>query len=990
MEHSLEGEAHLETDEKEDWIMQAMFRWVSIGVLAVMVGFWGGHAAWAAQEEIRIVSSDAYGLVMELHLPAFTLENVHGSDGSYQQIRLPGWASTTEAGRPQLPVRATLIQAPLSGGISFDILDEELEAVSGCKIAPVPSLRSMKKDGAGATTVLQKREAELDASELYPKARVELSERQFVREDCLVRIAVCPFQFNPSTGELRISKRMRISVRFESPLPSLRPEPLSSGVLVSTHEAAGVGEVFPKILSGSVPNYARREDALSTSPPESAETARAGENSILSGKTGLLTPQVTASGKSLRIEVKEDSIYRITYEDLLARELDPASMDPASLRMLNRGGEIALKVVSALTDRLSPGDVIEFYGRSINDSYTDTNVYWLVWGEGTGKRIESKDGSPTGQAKQINMFTDTVRLEENHVIWSFTPGAPDVDHWFWERITAPVTRTFTIQLSSVDAHQPPHAVLRVALRGATTMAPHPNHHTQIHLNGVEIGGDSWDGDIQYVHRMSIPKDLLKEGENTVSITMPGDTGAAVDSVFLNWIEVSYRRFLEAQGDRLSFQVKGEERLAMEVRKLSGGDARIFDITDPASPREILGATVAPDGELYTAIFEDQVDGKRTYFVLTDDQVKSPDDLAVWKPANLSAAKNGADYILISSKPFLSSMSPLMKLHRSRGMRVKAVGVEDIYNEFNHGIFHPSAIKDFLKAAYANWQKPAPTYVLLVGDANGDYRDYLGTGKKNIVPPHLSFTAGLGLTPDDGWYVSIRGRDILPDMLIGRLSASTPEAASQVAAKVVAHEEEKGYRPEAALFIADDDETAFEAINEELITTLPKNFSARRVYLSKAKGPGSARRAIVNAINKGMLFTNYAGHGNTFYWAEEKIFRDSDVAALTNAGKLTFVTSLDCFNGFFSHPSQYSLGELFVITPEKGAIGSFAPSGTGYPWEHDLLGKALFSAVFQKGDRILGSFTTRAKIQAYAKGATGDIVKCYSLMGDPASRLKMVK
>ncbi len=814
---------------------------------------------------------------------------------------------------------------------------------------------------------------------------MKISERQFVREDCLVRVSVCPFQFNPSTGELRASRRMRISVRFESPLPKLDSPSRTTGFSPGG-EGGEREDVFSQILNRTVLNYAKREWADVAQALEGTASLEAGEASRASGQ---VLPMSGLSGKSLRMEVKQEGIYRITYEDLAANKLNPASIAPDSLRVLNGGAEIAIKVVSALEDRLGPGDTIEFFARGLDNTYTDTNVYWLTLGEGPGRRIESTDGSLTGQGEKTTAFTDMPRFEENRAIWPYVPGAPERDHWFWEKLTAPVTKTYTIQVSSVVVPVS-NAVLRVALRGATTMAPHPNHHTRVLLNGVQIGDATWDDDIQYIHRMSLPEGLLKEGENTVSIAVPGDTGAPVDSVLLNWIEVRYSRLLEAESNRLFYHVTGEGRLEMAIRKLGLAEVRIFDITDPADPREVVGASVEPDGELYTAAFEGSVEGGKNYCVLTGDGVRSPDLLSAWEPADLANPQNGADYLLITSKTFLSSVAPLMKYHEGQGMRVRGIAVEDIYNEFNDGIFHPSAIRNFLKVAYTNWTKPAPTYVLLVGDANGDYRDYLGTGKKNIVPVHHSITQGMGLTPDDGWYASVHGNDLLPDMLIGRLSASTPEAAAQVAAKVVSYEKTSDYTPAGALFIADNDESSFEAINEELIAMLPETLSARRVYLSKAESPVSARRAIMNGMNKGMLITNYVGHGHNFYWAAEKIFRSVDIAALENAGKLTFMTSLDCYNNFFSHPVRYSLGELLVITPDKGAIGSFAPSGTGYPWEHNLLGKALFSAVFQDGERVLGSFTTRAKIEAYAQGTSRDLLKCYSLMGDPAARLKTVK
>ncbi len=73
---------------------------------------------------------------------------------------------------------------------------------------------------------------------------------------------------------------------------------------------------------------------------------------------------------------------------------------------------------------------------------------------------------------------------------------------------------------------------------------------------------------------------------------------------------------------------------------------------------------------------------------------------------------------------------------------------------------------------------------------------------------------------------------------------------------------------------------------------------------------------------------------------------------------------------------------------KGAIGAFAPSGLGYVWEHEILDPKLFSILFDQGNSILGSLTTEAKIATYAQGVTEDVVKTFTLFGDPACRLKI--
>ena len=51
-----------------------------------------------------------------------------------------------------------------------------------------------------------------------------------------------------------------------------------------------------------------------------------------------------------------------------------------------------------------------------------------------------------------------------------------------------------------------------------------------------------------------------------------------------------------------------------------------------------------------------------------------------------------------------------------------VDIDDIYDEFSDGLFNPFAIRRFLRYAYNSWQQPAPTYVVLVGDAHYDYKN----------------------------------------------------------------------------------------------------------------------------------------------------------------------------------------------------------------------------------------------------------------------------
>lgn len=347
--------------------------------------------------------------------------------------------------------------------------------------------------------------------------------------------------------------------------------------------------------------------------------------------------------------------------------------------------------------------------------------------------------------------------------------------------------------------------------------------------------------------------------------------------------------------------------------------------------------------------------------------------------------NGADFILITPEEFAPSLFPLCQLRKNQGHRIKCVTVEDIYNEFNYGIFHPSAIKTFLQHAYDNWTPPSPGYVLLVGDANTDYRDKFVTGKETKVPVHL-YQSELGITPNDNWFVCVDGSDALPDMFLGRISASSAARAGEMADKVIGFERSTSYDPGGVLLTADD-ETDFENLCEDLIPYLPPAFYTDKVYLSFFPNVNDATQAIISSIDGGVMITNYVGHGSTTNWAGEMMFVSSDVASLNNGDCLTFVLALTCLNGYFSLPDIYCLGEEFMVAPDKGAIGCLAPSGLGYLWEHELLDKEIFSILFDQGERIMGYVTTQGRIIAYSKGATLDLVQVFTLFGDPATILK---
>jgi hypothetical protein len=471
------------------------------------------------------------------------------------------------------------------------------------------------------------------------------------------------------------------------------------------------------------------------------------------------------------------------------------------------------------------------------------------------------------------------------------------------------------------------------------------------------------------------------------------TGAEVDSIYLNWFELGYWDRYVAEGDQLAFLGQGAGTYLFEIAGFTQGDVEIFDISDPADISRIVNNSTELVGTTYTTRFKDSVQGERRYIALTPTQRKSPAGIILDAPSDLKATTNGADYIIITHEDFYDSILPLASYRQSQGLRVKTIKITDIYDEFNDGIFDPQAIKDFLSYAYHNWVPPAPSYVLLLGDANMDYKDNFHTGNINYVPTHLYETWELGETPNDNWFVCVSGDDILPDMFIGRISVKTAVEAGIVVDKILAYERTScpGSWNKNALFVADDDIPSFESISEELIGLLPPTYNPLRVYVGDYSVPGNPTADIINYINEGCVIVNYVGHGNVDVWgswAGGRIFESANIASLNDGGKLPLVTTMTCLNGFFPHPmDDFCLAEEFLRAENKGAIAVWSPTGLGYPSGHRILVKELFKAIFANGNRLLGSATTQAKIATYAQDSGwGDLVETFILFGDPVTEI----
>jgi hypothetical protein len=309
-------------------------------------------------------------------------------------------------------------------------------------------------------------------------------------------------------------------------------------------------------------------------------------------------------------------------------------------------------------------------------------------------------------------------------------------------------------------------------------------------------------------------------------------------------------------------------------------------------------------------------------------------------------------------------------------------VEDLYDEFSFGNKSPQALRDFLLRAKTNWQK-SPRFVLLVGDASVDPRNYLGLGDFDFVPTKLIDTAVLETASDD-WFVDFGG-DGLPKMAVGRLPVRTVEEAQFLISKIVGYEQ-SALRMADVLLVADmkggEDDYDFEGASLEVQGLLPGGLTIYQIFRGQFTDDGQVHSQLLGRINEGKLLVNYLGHGSQEIWRGD-IFTSDDAAALTNGLRLPFVVSMTCLNGFFQDPSMDSLAELFLKAPQGGAVAVWASSGLTEPEGQSAMDKELVRLLFNGESLTIGEAVQKAK----AATSDSDVRRSWILFGDPTTRLK---
>lgn len=936
---------------------------------------------------IDVQSSSASGITFTYNVPwqQLQLEAVDYDGKSFTQVSIPQLMLTTHPGDPQLPFQVEKIGVPFGAGI--DLTFSLGEAHSQILQAPVlPTVTEqvnwlLPTEGVDTQPQFEKTYTYIQNPEVYgsnnlvPSQAATISSDGILRQQRVAGISLFPVQYNPQSQELIVYESITVTVTFTgSSMPARRA-------------ASPDSDVYEDLFSADLLNYPSASAWRQPIPAQSTQPLSASASSL----------PWAPPDPGWKIKVSSDGIYKVTYAELSAAGLPVDSLDPQTFQLFNLGNEVAIRVSGEQDGKFDSTDSLIFYGQAISSKYTKENVYWLTYGKTNGLRMSTRNATP-GSATVPVSYDAFRHMESNNYYIGATDGDADQDRWLWNYYytvggITKWTYNFTLGLPYTGP-----ARLKIAMWGYTNLTIDPDHDVIITLNGTQLGEFKWDGFNWMIAEMDVMPGVLMAGINNLEAKFGNNTGSAIDTVWFDWVELTYANNFQADLNQLEIPFSESGTWKFGVDGFDTDLVDVYDVTAPGAVVQLDGVVTSPSTSGYKANFQDVVSGAVRYWTIGQSVYESVLAIEPDTASNLQSTSIGADYILITYQDFASAAQTLVNFRTGQGLRAVSVDVEDVMDEFGYGIVGPEPIRAFLAYSYSSWQAPAPSYVVLLGDANFDPKDYSGVHAINSIPTYLApVDPYIGETSADNYYVSLIGSDNLPDMMLGRLSVSSATEATTLVNKIVAYEQApfSGSWTQQYLAVADMPDAAgnFNLYSDALISCcLKPEYQPSKVYYGVTHATASdARNAIKTGISAGKLIVNYIGHAWYGGWGTDDLLTTGDVSTLTNGNKLPIVLGMDCRDGYFIYPnsSMTSLAEKLTRASNGGAVASWSPTGDGITAAHDYLNRGFLLSIFDSELETVGSATLAGKLNLFATGSDLDLMDTFLLFGDPAMQVSIL-
>ncbi|MCM1153025.1 MAG: type IX secretion system sortase PorU [Muribaculum sp.] len=494
-----------------------------------------------------------------------------------------------------------------------------------------------------------------------------------------------------------------------------------------------------------------------------------------------------------------------------------------------------------------------------------------------------------------------------------------------------------------------------------------------------------------------------DGEKfSLDVTFTGRGGVTIAR--LDWIEVEWTRSLKLRSGQLHIY---DDLTSPRFYRVEGCDEStvVWDVTTPSRPRSVKASlngstlTFPANGNAEFIVFNPQ---NGYYAVSPAGAVANQDVHSLPVP----------DMLIISPSEYFEAGERIAALHREQGMVVHNLTPEALYNEFSSGTTDVSAFRKALKM----WQDRAGdplriSYCLIISRPTYDNKQVTDL-VKNCGYPRIpiwqsptGFSESSSYSTDDfiGMLDDPKGRFAIESSPIRVAVGRFPVTSLQEAMDAVKKTEDYVRNPiygawrNNVMLVAEDGDNGIHLTQAEEVYKALKSkgngqhLDYERLYLgtyaTELGGTGKTHKAaktrMLNKLEEGVLYWDYIGHANPYFWGYSNFFLWNDMMGLSN-DKHPFFYGATCEYTRWD-ADERSGGEMLWQKSDGGIIASAIATRSVLISSNGPLNRNTGSFVFEPDKdglpKRMGQFYVEGK-NSYLSSNT----LRYCFVGDPALRL----
>ena len=735
-----------------------------------------------------------------------------------------------------------------------------------------------------------------------------------------------------------------------------------------------------------------------------------------------------ASGKWVKISVKESGIYQITAEDIRSWGL---GTDLSQIHIFGYGGApLSQKMDENYADDLPQMPLVRTEGRIL--FYAQGPTTWkrlsksfeqvqeqhpyaisgdyLITNDSRFNDIEipKAANSPAG-GTPVTTFTGRLYHEQE----IDNPGETG-RRFLGESFATTKSQTFKFTLDDRVEGEPVTVYTSFAAKTGSSYST-----VTCSYNGTQLPVTDGDliartTDLTHTHFFETTgclKSFDLEGTNDLNYTISYSSSGTIYMARLDYITVNYVRSLRLRNGSLTFGYH-EASSDMKYRLTgTGSTTRVWDVTVPYAPMQL---NAVADGDNGLA-FSPAISGRREFVAFEESGTYShPDYIGEVSNQNIHGEPT-PDMIILAPSAYLEQAGRVAALHEDYdNFRVLVLDHEKVFNEFSSGTRDAMAYRRLCKMFYdrgASSDGHKFGYLLLFGGGSYDNR-LVGTNASVLNFPHLLTWQSVRSDDENNSYTSDDFFGILDDessmgvnekmnVSVGRMIVRNVSEARAVVNKLEKYMTKPIYGSwkNQVMLVADDENEGIHMIQSLAMDSIMRASGGADVvrnyvfidafnYVSEggARTYPDARAKMFNRLNEGTLWWNYIGHSSTQNWTAEGLLKRADVETNLFYKRLPVLYAATCEFCRFDN-SVTSSGELVFTNPNGGAIAVICPPRLALIQSNGALSNAMARYIFSRDEKgrpqRIGDILRLAKKDL---SASTDNHRRYFVFGDPAMRL----